>query len=198
MKKALFILLCILLMWACKDKDENTTQFRLNIPEVVHIGDSIKIGVVNNNASVRFSLMPNAGFVSDGMYYVAPPTLAADSLVVALMATSANEMASQNIRVIRGDRPDSTLSYKEVIEPLLSANCNFSGCHGNGSRAGGVNLENYTSTLSWVDAYRPLNSLLYLSLIKHDPLRRMPPAGPLHSYKIKQVSIWIEQGALQN
>lgn len=96
--------------------------------------------------------------------------------------------------------PDDTptVNFSTQVLPLFVKNCNFRACHGNGSKAGNVELSNYANTMEAVVAYKPEQSLVYISLIKTDPLRRMPPAGPLHQPQVDLVRKWIAQGAKNN
>jgi hypothetical protein len=180
---------------SCKSEIDNETQKRILLSKSeVSIGDSIAVSLSDGSKISSLSIVPNVGTFRNG-YYSAPSTLANQALSVEL---TANNAYSERCTIIRGSTTDSTISLWQTILPILTNNCNFSGCHGNGSRAGKVELSSYDSVIKFVVRYQPTQSILYLSLIKTDPLRRMPPAGPLNNNRIQLISNWIEQGALNN
>lgn len=185
------------MLFACTQKQE--LEMTLNTSaNVLKTGDTLSFYTYHAQGDVTYSLTPNIGALVTNQYYVAPLTLLKDSTWVTLYAQTATQTASSKILLVKAQATDTVISFTQTIQPLLVANCNFSGCHGNGSRAGRVELNTYDSVVKYVEPYQPSQSLLYTSLIKTDPLRRMPPAGPLHAYKIDWVRKWIEQGAVNN
>jgi hypothetical protein len=163
---------------------------------MLHTGDSVLLEVKpGNNAS--WKIEPEIGEITSGNYYKAPSSILNDSVKVLLKASNGTETASSTVTVIKKDINDTAISFSRTILPLMEGNCNFKGCHGNGSKAGKVELNNYTNTMKTVYPYQPGKSLLYISLVKADPLRRMPPAGALHQYRIDYFKKWIEQGAIE-
>jgi hypothetical protein len=198
--KNIIFLLAIIALWGCdKDKKDESTTFGLfaDIKRTTP-GDSIQLRIINAPSAVQFSIDPQAGRISNGLLYIAPGSIAGDSLNVTITATSLDKSAAVTITVVRRNSSDTTFTFNQHIMPLLTSSCNFQACHGNGSRAGGVNLATYDSVFLHLVAYQPEFSKLYQSLIKTDPLRRMPPAGKLHPHQINRVFRWIEQGALNN
>jgi hypothetical protein len=182
---------------ACSNKSEVRTAELFAAKTTVNIGDSVQLNTQNFELSYAWSITPNIGSVNN-TYYLAPNTLYNDSTLVTIKAFNKKQVASIQLLIIRGEKSDSSLSFKNHIQPILKSNCNFSACHGNGSSAGKVNLENYDAVMTTVSPFQPKKSLLFLSLIKPDPLRRMPPAGPLQTNKLNAISNWIEQGAYNN
>ncbi|MFM7015227.1 MAG: hypothetical protein ACKOX3_02760 [Bacteroidota bacterium] len=100
--------------------------------------------------------------------------------------------------------PDLTgvpeVSYNNDVKRILSANCNFEGCHGgNGHNKG--SLETYESVMSFgeVKAGDAHRSKLY-RLITGRSGPKMPPSGysEVSASDIKTLYIWIEQGAKNN
>ena len=90
-----------------------------------------------------------------------------------------------------------TISYSEIIQPMLETSCLGSGCH---VTVGGVppNLEPsfaYQSLIhgGYVDTASAEESLLYLRMSAD-----MPPSGNLPDLEIQQVLQWIKQGAQEN
>ncbi len=90
--------------------------------------------------------------------------------------------------------PD-TVYYVYDIQPILTANCAMSGCHDATTRADGVDLSNYTRTMSTggVRAGNPSGSTLYDEIIRG----KMPPRGyPALTQAQKDIiAKWINQGA---
>lgn len=187
----------LIVVVACKK--ENTEMLTLSASKtVLKTGDSLQLLVTNAGDAVQFSFAPNIGQISAQGIYRAPQTLYADSTLVTLKVQSGVQTATTTVTIIKSTATDTVISFNQTIMPLLVANCNFSGCHGNGSRAGRVELSSFDSVRKHVVVYQPEKSLLYTSMIKPDELRRMPPAGPLHAYKLTWVRNWIEQGARNN
>jgi hypothetical protein len=84
-----------------------------------------------------------------------------------------------------------TISYINQIVPILNNNCNSSGCHGNGSAAGGFDLTSHANV--------SLSADMILKAIRHETASPMPlGASKLNDTLIKQFSCWIAQGKLNN
>jgi hypothetical protein len=196
MKKLVIALLMIHL--GCKSETENEVPIKLEVSKsTLQIGDSTKLSISIGKQIESVTIIPNVGRFRNG-YYIAPATLANQQLLVTLQVTAGGIVYTTNCTIIRGLKTDSTISFSKTILPILTNNCNFSGCHGNGSRAGRVELSTLDSVSKHLVNYQPEQSILYLSLIKADPLRRMPPAGPLNQNRIQLIHNWIEQGSLNN
>ncbi|MGI9191825.1 MAG: c-type cytochrome domain-containing protein [Chitinophagaceae bacterium] len=88
------------------------------------------------------------------------------------------------------------------IQPILTSNCNMSGCHNAGDKKDGVDLSNYASIMKTAEVkpFKATSSELYEVLLKTDPDKRMPrpPASPLSSLQIEKIKTWINQGAKNN
>ena len=98
---------------------------------------------------------------------------------------------------------DSDSVYFQIdVLPLLLSNCAFSGCHGNGTSRGGVELSNYANVISTADvkAGDPIGSDLFEVISETDLGKRMPPppSSPLSTGQIGLIRKWIEQGAKNN
>lgn len=194
---------CIVLLVlssACKNTLDDASNTLLVNPKQVYLktGDSIQFTMTNATANTVIKLQPNIGDLKPGNWYVAPSSVLNDSTQITLAITDNTRQVNATITLIKSDVTDTLISFSKTILPLMVANCNFQFCHGNGSRAGKVELSTYDSVMKIVSVYQPTQSLLYTSLLKPDPLRRMPPAGPLHAYKINYIKKWIEQGSLDN
>lgn len=162
----------------------------------VRVGDSVLVSAINAGDNPKIQLMPNLGEIQNNGWYKTPSTVLVNGTTVTFSLFSNNNIATTKIVIQKADVNDTAISFNQTIMPLLVANCNFNGCHGSGSSAGKTNLSNYAEVLKHVTIFQPQKSILYTSLLKPDALRRMPPAGPLHLYKINWVLKWIEQGAL--
>lgn len=185
----------LLFFIACKHDPiaEAGTDFKLAGPGVIYTSDSFLL----STRPALWQLSPDIGAVTAG-YYKAPSSLLNDSQQVVITAVTTTQSWSKKILILKRDASDTVISFNQTIMPLMVGNCNFRGCHGNGSKAGKTDLSTYESTLNSLVKHQPGKSLLYLSLIKPDPIRRMPPAGALHEYRIAYFRKWIEQGALNN
>ncbi|MFN3444533.1 MAG: c-type cytochrome domain-containing protein [Bacteroidia bacterium] len=190
----------LVLLSACKNTVDDASNTLLVNPNQVYLktGDSIQFTMTNATANTVIKLQPNIGDLKPGNWYVAPSSIINDSTQITLAITDDTRQVNATITLLKSDVTDTLISFSKTILPLMVANCNFQFCHGNGSRAGKVELSTYDSVMKIVGVYQPTQSLLYTSLLKPDPLRRMPPAGPLHAYKINYIKKWIEQGALNN
>ena len=100
--------------------------------------------------------------------------------------------------------PDLTgvpeVSYNNDVKRIMSANCNFEGCHGGGGHHEGA-LDTYEGVMSFgeIKAGDAHGSKLY-RLITGRSGPKMPPSGysEVSSTDIKTLYIWIEQGAKNN
>jgi len=101
-------------------------------------------------------------------------------------------------------KPDLTgvpeVSYTNDVKRIMSANCNFEGCHGGGGHNKG-SLETYEGVMSFggVKAGDAHGSKLY-RLITGRSGPKMPPSGynEVSNADIKTLYIWIEQCAKNN
>ena len=192
------VLLCSI---ACQNKPQTDEPLPLQLNALttrVYTGDTVILFLKGNtsNADVTWNIPVTKR--NDSFIWVVQ-RIAADSVVQLVSATVKSQTTSISFSVMNSAYRDSIVSFSRTILPLMQANCNFSGCHGSGSRAGRVSLHDYDSIrLYSVIPYEAASSKLYYSLIKTDPLRVMPPAGKLHGYKIESVRLWIEQGAKRN
>ena len=99
--------------------------------------------------------------------------------------------------------PDLTgvpeVSFKNDVQRVLSANCNFKGCHGGQGEE--ESLIGYDNVMSFgeIKAGNAHGSKLY-RLITGRSGPKMPPSGysDVSSTDIKTIYIWIEQGAKNN
>ncbi|MGB0177052.1 MAG: hypothetical protein ACPF9D_07795 [Owenweeksia sp.] len=94
--------------------------------------------------------------------------------------------------------PD-TVYYSRDIQPILNANCAYSGCHDAATSTDGVNLSTYASVTSTADVrpFDPDGSDIYEVLVETDVDKRMPfGMPPLPNDQIALIRKWIQQGAL--
>lgn len=92
------------------------------------------------------------------------------------------------------------VSYVQHIAPIISANCAFSGCHGDSAFVK-FKLTSYTSLIDGgIKAGSPEKSKLYLTLKTLDDEKIMPkrPYNPLTEKQIQLIYVWIGQGAKNN
>jgi hypothetical protein len=204
--KKLNILLWVNILFvviSCEHKPDETSLVKLELSVSqtnCYEGDTLHLLVSVNDKPYSGNIRWNRSEIvrSGDSYNFIVPSIQSDSLFTKITATIESQTSSQTIQVSKRAFKYPLVSYQNTIQPLLTGNCNFSGCHANGSRAGKVELSCYDSTLKSVAPYNSNASLLYIALVKTDPLRVMPPAGRLHDYKIEDVRVWIEQGAKNN
>ena len=124
--------------------------------------------------------------------------LAMTKILIGIMITLMGFIFLQNCTnekeaLVLPNCPDtSDVSYVAKVRPLLQANC-FS-CHGNGSSEGNVSLETYDQVKQVAMSGRLLGS------ISHTPGFAAMPEGAdkLSDCNIKEVEVWIEEGAQDN
>ncbi|MFA3781680.1 c-type cytochrome domain-containing protein [Melioribacteraceae bacterium 4301-Me] len=98
--------------------------------------------------------------------------------------------------------PSANVSYAKYIQPVFNAKCNYSGCHDDGTKAGGLSLTTWANTTSdylVVAPGFPDNSKLVWA-IKGQSTSPMPPVGyyPLTKNQIDGIVTWIKEGAKKN
>lgn len=99
-----------------------------------------------------------------------------------------------------GDPCDPDKIYFDLqIQPILTSNCAFSGCHDAASAQNGVILTSYEQVIQTADvrAFDLEGSDLYEVITDSDPDDRMPPAprSRLSNDQINLIATWILQGA---
>jgi hypothetical protein len=94
--------------------------------------------------------------------------------------------------------PTGIINFKREIQPIISTNCAFSGCHDAITAEEGVILDTYENIIKEVVPFDPNNSELYEYLIVSDPDDVMPPPpyDLLTTAQINLIQDWINQGAL--
>lgn len=89
-----------------------------------------------------------------------------------------------------------TISFKKEIQPIISANCAFSGCHDAISAEEGVVLDTYENIMKEVTPNKPNKSELYTSLLpSSDDIMPPSPYDLLSAAQITLIKDWINQGA---
>ena len=99
--------------------------------------------------------------------------------------------------------PSENISFNNHVQPLLNLKCNYSGCHDDGSRAGGISLTTWTNVTNdptLVFPFEPESSRLIWSIQNRPGAELMPPLGyhPLIKREIDGIYKWIEEGAKNN
>jgi hypothetical protein len=93
--------------------------------------------------------------------------------------------------------PPGAIHFKREIQPIISANCAFSGCHDAISAEDGVVLDTYENIMREVTPFDPNESELYESLMESgDDVMPPRPYDLLSTAQIKLIKDWINQGAL--
>lgn len=99
--------------------------------------------------------------------------------------------------------PDSNVSYSQNIQPVFDLKCSNSGCHDDGSMAGGLSLSTWANTTAdpgIVFPGKPDNSRLVWTIEHYASVPPMPPVGypTLTQNQIKGIRTWIQEGAKDN
>jgi uncharacterized membrane protein len=93
------------------------------------------------------------------------------------------------------------VSFKGEIQPVVVANCTANGCHGtsNGNQEELFPLVTYQDVITIVQPGDARSSRLYTSITGNSE-NIMPPASQamLTDNQIKQIYLWIEEGAKNN
>jgi hypothetical protein len=87
------------------------------------------------------------------------------------------------------------VSFLNEVKPIISANCTQAGCH-TGSR-GEFPLVSYEDIAGAVTPFNARKSELYKAITGRSE-RMMPPGGPMADDQIRNIFVWIEQGAKNN
>jgi uncharacterized membrane protein len=89
-----------------------------------------------------------------------------------------------------------TISFKNDVQPILTASC--VNCHGNGKRKrAGIDLSSYTTAVKALTPGNADKSKLHKSLIGKGA-KLMPPRNPLPDEEIQTIKAWITAGAKNN
>lgn len=89
------------------------------------------------------------------------------------------------------------MSFANDIWPVINASCK--GCHGGGSPAGNIPLENYTDVAASAAISEGNYGSLYGAVSHASGNSPMPKnADKLSDCTIDQIKAWIDQGALDN
>ncbi|MGC8594419.1 MAG: c-type cytochrome domain-containing protein [Candidatus Kryptoniota bacterium] len=97
--------------------------------------------------------------------------------------------------------PPSNVSYIKYVQPLFNIDCNYSGCHDSGTRAGGLDLTDYNSAMSVPGVIVPgnsKNSILVQRITGALPIMPPPPLPTLTPNQIQGIKTWIDEGAKDN
>lgn len=194
------ILFCFAVISCTSETDSSDVLLKIVSPsQQCAENEQLSMSLVADGKPVTASKWTaSIGTIDNTGNWIAPSHIETDTQQATITATYSNQNTTVRIAVSKQAFKQPSVSYTQTIRPLLTNNCNFGGCHANGSRAGKVELSSYDSVLKSVIPYSADASKLYYSLIKTDPLRVMPPAGKLHADKIQSVWLWIEQGAINN
>ncbi len=190
----------IILLSACTNEPDETPPIRIVVSgQTCAEGDTLVVEVTQANAKLT-GVSWNVPYIQATTtgYQLIAPAIVSDTTNINLVASYQNQTTSVQLSVYKRAFREPRVSYENFIVPLFEQNCNFSGCHGNGSRAGKVNMSTYDSTRQFVQPYNASGSVLYTAILREDPMRWMPPAGKLHADKIEKIRLWIEQGAPHN
>ena len=122
-----------------------------------------------------------------------PSTFKSLSIFIALGVTLVSCKHKTNFEEL----PD--VSYASSIAPIMSANCAFSGCHGDSAFVK-VSLTTYDGLMNGgVKAGSPESSKLYKTLKSYgDDVMPKKPYNELTEKQIQLIYVWIGQGAKNN
>ena len=93
------------------------------------------------------------------------------------------------------------IKFSTTVQAILSANCNFSGCHNDGGQDEGTfSLVGYDDVIKngKIKSGNAHSSDLYKVISGHGKQMPPDPRLPLLDDDIKRIYVWIEQGAKDN
>jgi hypothetical protein len=198
----LYCIVALVCLISCKHEKEETQEATLEIivseSEWLHEEDSLQLALKENDQIVTSGswTATSGNITSEGLFFA--PVISTENEEIIVSASYRNKKVSTSLFVSKKAFLDTDVSFSQTVLPIFVSNCNFNGCHGNGSRAAQVELSCYDSVFKSIIPYNAAGSRVYFSLIKTDPIRIMPPAGKLHQNKITAVKTWIDQGAKNN
>lgn len=184
----------------CADESDDNPPIRIQLStQTFAEGDTLLLTVTQANQAISGVSwnVTNMKPTATGYQWIAP-IIETDTAHINLIATFDGKTDVVEAHIYKRAFRAPAVSYAQFVVPLFEQNCNFSGCHGNGSRAGKVSLITYDSTAQFVKPYSASKGILFAAILRDDPLRWMPPAGKLQPAKIEQLRLWIEQGARNN
>src|SRR5688572_9296064 len=82
----------------------------------------------------------------------------------------------------------SKITYSSDIKPIITANCNASGCHNAGSSFG--DFSTYAGLKAKAD-----NGAINNRVVQG---KNMPPSGPLPQDQIDKIKCWLDSGSPNN
>jgi hypothetical protein len=100
--------------------------------------------------------------------------------------------------------PQSNISFNADLEPVFQLKCNGSGCHDDGTMAGGLSLTSCVNAKSDPGAIAPFSSKTSRLVWAEEGqagIRPMPPIGvnkPFTSEQDRGLKKWIDEGAKCN
>lgn len=125
------------------------------------------------------------------------------SIVILICATLVACEDTQTIEDIdKLPIPASNVSFSQHIYPVLNVKCNYSGCHNDESKAGGVSLTTWSNVTDprIVVKGDPSTSLLVWTIDRLPGAKAMPPLGypELTEPQRTGIKTWIKEGAQDN
>ncbi len=92
------------------------------------------------------------------------------------------------------------IKFSTEVQGILSAHCNFEGCHGGSGGGEAGSLVTYADVMGYIKAGNAHGSKLYQTITKRGFVERMPPSGysEVSAENVKLIYWWIEQGAKNN
>lgn len=85
----------------------------------------------------------------------------------------------------------NAVTFSFIVNPIIQNNC--LGCHSGSSPSGGVNLSGYTNVNTVA-----VNGKLLGVVKKQSGYPLMPPSGSLSDCSIRQIELWVQDGAQNN
>lgn len=128
--------------------------------------------------------------------------LPAVALVIALLSIGCENESSNDISKIVF--PDSNVSFRDKVMPVIAANCALSGCHGpvTGTNANPMydyyTLVQDTRNLGLVWPGQPDASRLVFVIEYKGPLHYPPYKWNINGNQSSGIRVWIKEGAKNN
>jgi mono/diheme cytochrome c family protein len=113
-------------------------------------------------------------------------------LGITLLALAFNACLYNNEEVLTGSCDTSAVKYSTEVAVIMDENCN--GCHSTDQHQGGVVLDNYAKTVSYVKNGRLMGSILH----KYGYDAMPKGASKLDNCSISKLKAWIDAGYPNN
>lgn len=197
-----FAALTLLLLPACTDtptdQPSDGNPFELLPARVTLFArDTMTFELPDSIGDVEWSVASGPGAIDDAGHYVAPSSIAGDSVVATIEARMLEGARRRGVaRVTLVADTTRRVCFERDVRPIMRGTCAAAGCHDPGVRQKGYNFTDDVIVQRATRRGDPEGSILY-HVISHDDHHRMPPEPRprLQPHQIATIGSWIDQGS---